>query len=163
MYIRPIEPRDYSEALTIQNSFWTPETSPVFNKIWTKKDITARLGKRSNMLVAIKEHRIAGVLSYCLYYSFEQGQHVATFGVIVHPDFAKQGIAKQLIQHFISLAPTLDYKKISMHVTGGNIPAIKLYEILNFTLEACLKNQLHIKRKYHDDLTFGLWLEEKHD
>lgn len=163
MYIRLITPEDYSSVLAIQNSFWTPQTSPVYDKVWTEKDITIRIGDRSNMLLAVQIEQIAGVLSYSPFYPFEQGQHVGTFGVIVHPNFTKQGIARKLIKHLIELAPNLNYKKIAIHVTGGNQPAISLYESLGFTLEACLKKQLCIEGKYHDGLIFGLWLENNND
>lgn len=159
MQIRPIETADYQEVISIQNSFWTPETSPVYDKIWTEDDIALRIDHRSNILVAIIDNKIAGVLSYSPYYPFEQGNHVGTFGLVVHPKFTKKGVGKGLITHFISLAPTLGFKKISMHVTGENRPALKLYENLGFSLEACLKRNLYIKGKYQDALIFGLWLE----
>lgn len=159
MQIRPVKTTDYQEVISIQNSFWEPETSPIYDKIWTESDIINRIDLRSNFLVAIIDDKIAGVLSYSPYYPFDQGNHVGTFGLVVHPNFTKKGVGKGLITHFISLAPELGFKKIAMHVTGGNQPALSLYENLGFSLEACLKRNLYIKGKYQDALIFGLWLE----
>lgn len=56
--------------------------------------------------------------------------------VVVHPDFRKQGLARQLIQHIIDVARTEEQvEAIDLHVWEDNAAAIRLYESLGFELQ----------------------------
>lgn len=56
--------------------------------------------------------------------------------VVAHPNYRKQGVARQLMQHVIILART-EYKleAVDLHVWELNMPAIRLYEDLGFQLQ----------------------------
>jgi GNAT superfamily N-acetyltransferase len=56
--------------------------------------------------------------------------------VIVHPEFRKQGLARQLMQHIIQFARTeLQLTSLDLHVWEKNLAAIQLYETLGFELQ----------------------------
>ena len=55
--------------------------------------------------------------------------------VVAHPQYRKQRVARQLMQHIIALARN-EYKleSVDLHVWEHNVPAIRLYEDLGFQL-----------------------------
>ncbi|GAC1308292.1 MAG: ribosomal protein S18-alanine N-acetyltransferase [Ktedonobacteraceae bacterium] len=56
--------------------------------------------------------------------------------VVVHPDFRKQGLAQQLMQHIIAFASTIQgIIALDLHVWENNLAAIRLYESLGFDLQ----------------------------
>ena len=56
--------------------------------------------------------------------------------VVVHPDFRKQGLARQLMQHIITFAHTeQQINAIDLHVWEDNVAAVRLYESLGFELQ----------------------------
>ena len=56
--------------------------------------------------------------------------------VVVQPDFRKQGLAGQLMQHIIAFARTeQQINAIDLHVWEDNAAAIRLYESLGFELQ----------------------------
>ncbi|MDQ6644890.1 MAG: GNAT family N-acetyltransferase, partial [Chloroflexota bacterium] len=56
--------------------------------------------------------------------------------VVVHPDFRKQGLARQLMQHIITFAHTeQQINAIDLHVWEDNAAAVRLYESLGFELQ----------------------------
>jgi ribosomal protein S18 acetylase RimI-like enzyme len=53
--------------------------------------------------------------------------------VVVHPDFRKQGLARQLMQHIIDFARGEEQiETLDLHVWENNVAAIRLYESLGF-------------------------------
>jgi GNAT superfamily N-acetyltransferase len=56
--------------------------------------------------------------------------------VIVHPDYRRLGLARSLMEHIIMYARMeLGLNALDLHVWEGNVPAIKLYEMLGFELQ----------------------------
>jgi ribosomal protein S18 acetylase RimI-like enzyme len=56
--------------------------------------------------------------------------------VVVHPEYRKRGLARQLMLHLIDYArTTLNLAAIDLHVWEQNVPAIRLYEALGFELQ----------------------------
>lgn len=56
--------------------------------------------------------------------------------VVVHPQYRKLGLARQLMLHIIDYArTTLNLAAIDLHVWDQNVPAIRLYEALGFELQ----------------------------
>ncbi|MGT2785377.1 GNAT family N-acetyltransferase [Streptococcus merionis] len=159
MQIRTIIEKDYEQVLALQNHIWTPYNSPVFDQKWTVDDILKRRGSRADILIAVENDLVLGMLSYNPMYPFEQGDHVVTFGLAVHPNAQGKGVGKALLLAFFELAHSLDFLKISMHVTAGNSSAIALYEKMGFQLEAKLEGNLRINGVFHDNLMYGKWLE----
>lgn len=55
--------------------------------------------------------------------------------VVVHPNYRKQGLARQLMHYVLAFVRThYELQAIDLHVWEGNTPAIRLYEELGFEL-----------------------------
>jgi ribosomal protein S18 acetylase RimI-like enzyme len=53
--------------------------------------------------------------------------------VVVHPDYRKHGLARQMMQHIIDFAhKDQQIEALDLHVWENNIAAIRLYESLGF-------------------------------
>lgn len=56
--------------------------------------------------------------------------------VVVHPQYRKLGLARQLMQYIITYAHTEQHlEALDLHVWENNLPAIRLYEALGFELQ----------------------------
>lgn len=56
--------------------------------------------------------------------------------VIVHPQYRKLGLARQLMQYIITYAQVEQHlDALDLHVWESNVPAIRLYEALGFKLQ----------------------------
>lgn len=60
--------------------------------------------------------------------------------IATHPDFHRQGQAKQLLEHLFSYSQKSLQKKIFLEVKKSNLAAIALYEKLGFNKESVRKN-----------------------
>jgi GNAT superfamily N-acetyltransferase len=55
--------------------------------------------------------------------------------VVIHPQYRKLGVARQLMEYIIDYArTTLHLSAIDLHVWEENVPAIRLYQALGFEL-----------------------------
>ena len=160
MLIRSIEEKDSQQVIAIENSVWNPYNSPVYDRATTAKDLERSKEARSGILFEEETGTILGYLFFNPMYPFEQGTHVVTFWLAIASQNQGQGIGQAMLSNFFPIALALGYKKITMHVTGGNGSAIKLYQKMGFKLEAQLKGHLIINGVPHDNLLFTKELEE---
>ncbi len=75
------------------------------------------------------------VIGYCLYQSLFEQAEILRIGT--HPDFHRQGIAQQLLTYLFQHLTNTD--SILLEVRADNIPAINLYQKLNFISIDCRK------------------------
>jgi RimJ/RimL family protein N-acetyltransferase len=54
----------------------------------------------------------------------------------------------------------LRYQKVTVHTQGNNTPSIRLHERLGFRLEGCLRRMAYTQGQFHDELVYGLTIEE---
>ncbi|MGT2865458.1 N-acetyltransferase family protein [Streptococcus fryi] len=160
MLIRPIKKEDYLDVLELENTYWTAQTSPFYENKLSEIDLVKEQNNRSGRLVAVIHDKIVGTLSYNPYYPFDQGKHVVTFGLLVDPNYRRQGIGGALLQFFTSVAISKGYTKIAIHITSGNNSAIKCYEKNGFKQEGQLSGHFKIDGSSHDDLIYGKHLED---
>lgn len=52
MLIQPIEEKDYQQVIAIENSFWNPYNTPVYDRATTTKELERSKETRSGILVA---------------------------------------------------------------------------------------------------------------
>jgi GNAT superfamily N-acetyltransferase len=85
-------------------------------------------------LLSLYEDKIIGSATLILNEPQSRASHVASFGVVVHPDFQRKGLAKQLIAGLEQIARDQGIKKIEVNFYEGN-PAAALYQSLNYDYE----------------------------
>lgn len=151
---------DRQAVLDLQNTGWTSQTSPVFNKVWTEGDLEQNLQKGMTFFVVEIDNQIAGVLDFGPYYSFPAGRHVATFGIIIAKDFRGRGFGKALLLTVLDEAKAQGYEKLAIHVMSTNNSALSLYQSLGFIEEARLTRAFDIEGQKIDALILAKDLEE---
>ncbi|MBM7636890.1 GNAT family N-acetyltransferase [Streptococcus saliviloxodontae] len=162
MIIRPMTDHDRKAVLHLQNTGWSKETSPVYDRQWTDSDLERNLKGGMTFFVAEVDGEIAGVLDFGPYYPFSAGKHVATFGILIDERYQGQGLGKALLAALLTEAKAQGYTKIAMHVMGSNRTAISLYQKYGFKEEARLTKAFLIDGNYVDGLIFAKDLEEDH-
>lgn len=106
---------------------------------WSTDMISSQLEKRdSHCTVAVEDDRIIGFLAF--EQILDEGSIVE---VAVHPDYRRQGIARELIGSAIK---DNSLKEIYLEVRESNIPAIRLYESLGF-------ERVGVRKGYYDHPT----------
>jgi GNAT superfamily N-acetyltransferase len=85
-------------------------------------------------LLSIYKGNIVGSATLILNEPRSRASHVASFGVVVHPDFQRKGLGKRLIAALEQIARDKGIKKIEVNFFDGN-PAAALYRSLNYEYE----------------------------
>lgn len=160
MHIRPAKEVDFPAILQLENTCWTPQTSPFYNQTLDTEALIAEQKTGAGRLVAVNNDKLLGTLSYNPYYPFAQGKHVVTFGLLVNPQNRRQGVGQALLQHFLTVATQEGYNKVAIHVTGGNHAAMAFYEQAGFSLEGQLRGHFRIAGQEQDDLIYGKTLRK---
>ncbi len=105
---------------------------------------TAQAGLEKNGLyIAVNEQKIVG--SFVLSQAFELPYEAANWSFpsdyskifvvhtfLVHPDYAKQHIGKQMLEYVIALGKAQGMNSIRLDTYEKNLPAMKLYESCGF-------------------------------
>ena len=85
-------------------------------------------------LLSLHKDKIIGSATLILNEPQSRASHVASFGVVVHPDFQRKGLGKQLLAALEQVARDQGIKKIEVNFYDGN-PAVALYKSLNYNYE----------------------------
>jgi GNAT superfamily N-acetyltransferase len=85
-------------------------------------------------LLSTHKDKIIGTATLILNEPQSRASHVASFGIAVHPDFQRKGLAKQLLVALEQVARDRGIKKIEVNFYDGN-PAVALYQFLNYKFE----------------------------
>ena len=76
-----------------------------------------------------KDSKIVGMF---MLRGWEEGYDIPSFGMIVHPDYRKQGIGNCMLGQAISICRLLNCKKIRLTVDKENIIAKNMYKKAGF-------------------------------
>jgi L-phenylalanine/L-methionine N-acetyltransferase len=85
-------------------------------------------------LLSLYKDNIIGSATLILNEPHSRASHVASFGVVVHPDFQRKGLGKQLIAALEQIARDQGIKKIEVNFYDGN-PAAAMYKSLDYDFE----------------------------
>jgi GNAT superfamily N-acetyltransferase len=99
-----------------------------------KEQWLRNLDRNRITLLGFHKDKIIGSATLILNEPQSRASHVASFGVVVHPDFQRKGLGKQLIAALEQLALDRGIKKIEVNCYEGNAAAA-LYRSLNYTYE----------------------------
>ncbi len=106
-------------------------------------------------LVACIDSRVVGHLGL-LPDTRPRRRHVASFGLAVHADFHRQGVAAALMDEMINVADNwLNLLKISLSVYSDNYGAIALYERYGFVREGESRYDTFRKGRYSHSLSMA--------
>ena len=86
----------------------------------------------------IEDSRKNKIIGYVIYWIIGDEAHINN--IALHPEFRGQGIGEYVLRKIIELIKKAGAKFISLEVRPSNIPARKLYQKLEFRLEAIRKN-----------------------
>ncbi len=120
---------------------WLCKVDQFLAKQYTLKDLIdnkeqwlRNLDRNKITLLSLLEDKIIGSATLILNDPQSRASHVASFGVVVHPDFQRKGLGKRLIAALEQIARDKGIKKIEVNYYDGN-PAAALYQSLNYDFE----------------------------
>ena len=103
---------------------------------WSEMSISSELRSVwSYWVVALCEDTVVGYIG-----SQSSIDESDVMNVAVHPDWRRQGIAENLIEHLIRELKSRGSKALMLEVRASNAPAIALYEKLGFRQVGLRKN-----------------------
>ncbi|MBI2010065.1 MAG: GNAT family N-acetyltransferase [Candidatus Chisholmbacteria bacterium] len=109
----------------------------------------------------LKEAKLVGLAQLSQEYHLKKHHLANIYDVYIDPKLRHQGYAKQLLTHLIQTAKTYSVlEELQLWCNSRNLPAIKLYESLGFTLAATRLNAVkEPDGTYQDELQFSLSLK----
>ncbi|MFH1562619.1 MAG: ribosomal protein S18-alanine N-acetyltransferase [Nitrospirota bacterium] len=141
----PMKEEDITQVLKIENlSFLDP---------WTQRMYLAEVRERNDsyFIVAKLADKIIGYGGFWLVIDEAHLVNIA-----VHPDFRRQGIGIQIMQHILNLAKQLGAKRATLEVRESNLIAQNFYNKFGFI--ACA-----LRKKYYPDTQENaviMWVNE---
>jgi|WetSurMetagenome_2_1015567.scaffolds.fasta_scaffold787820_1 [ribosomal protein S18]-alanine N-acetyltransferase len=107
---------------------------------WTKENIASELADRHALHFLLRTADGRRACSFVLARLIADELHIHK--VTTHPDFRRQGHAKQLLGHVLTRAKERGGKRALLEVRSGNEAAIRLYMSLGFVTDA-------VRKKYY--------------
>ena len=99
-----------------------------FSDPWSENSVASELkNKLALWLVAEEEGRVAGYIG-----SQTCGDESDVMNVAVHPDFRRLGYAEALVNALVEQLKAMESHCLTLEVRASNVPAIALYEKLDF-------------------------------
>ncbi|PWC12060.1 ribosomal-protein-alanine N-acetyltransferase [Brenneria roseae subsp. americana] len=127
--ISSLTPTDLAQAFLIE------QASHAFP--WTEKTFVSNQGDRYVNLKLSHNGRMAA-------YAITQVvlDEATLFNIAVHPDYQRQGLGRELLEHVIQEMEKRDILTLWLEVRASNKRAIALYESLGF-------NEVSLRRDYY--------------
>ena len=99
-----------------------------FSDPWSEKSVASELTNPLSLwLVALDGTVVAGYIG-----SQSVGDEADMMNVAVHPDYRRQGIARELVVGLVEALSKNEVRSLALEVRASNAPAIALYEQLGF-------------------------------
>lgn len=152
--IRPVEEKDFSGLLEIENSIWTNENSPVLHYYASLDEYKEKISGRT-IFVAVDNQKVHGYIDVHHPTPLLAHKKQWMLGIGVHPESQSLGIGRQLLDYVKEAATENNIHKISLRVMGSNTKAIQFYRKNGFIQEALFKDEFFINNRYCDDYQFA--------
>ncbi|TNL07104.1 N-acetyltransferase [Kosakonia cowanii] len=134
----------YAQPEVYQNLLQLPHPS---SDHWHTR-LTPQPGRRD--LIATLDERVAGHLGLMVEQN-PRRSHVASFGIMVAPQFQNRGIASALINEMVQLCDNwLRIDRIELSVFADNAPALAVYRKFGFEVEGTAKRHALRNGEYVD-------------
>lgn len=103
---------------------------------WSQRSVASELTNRLALwLVAVEDGRVAGYVG-----SQTVCDETDMMNVAVTADFRRRGIAEQLVLTLVEELKVIGSHSLTLEVRASNVPAIRLYEKLDFVQTGLRKN-----------------------
>ena len=165
--LRAIEPSDAeahfswnqdSEMARFLDQVWFPSSLESVRR-WAEKTSTQPPeGDAFHWVIEDAHGELVGMIN-----SHHCDRRTGTFeyGVAVRQEHQRRGYASEAIMLVLRyFFEELRYQKVTVHTQGNNTPSIRLHERLGFRLEGCLRRMAYTQGQFHDELVYGLTIEE---
>lgn len=104
-----------------------------YHGLYNKKEVLDYI-KNEIVYLIFREKILVGVISY----KIRDKGHVYIGGLIIKPEFQKQGLGRQVMEKL--LEELKDYKELNLVVHPENFSAVKLYKSLGFVEKSRMEN-----------------------
>ncbi len=165
--LRAVEPDDWKVfhewdkdgmAGRLTDEVWFPQSTLAQQK-WTEEQATR---KPHNDAYRFQIENLAGELVGTLNtHTCNPRNGTFSYGLGILPTYQRKGYAsdaiKLIIRYFFN---ERRYHKVNATVYSFNEPSIHLHERLGFQLEGRLRNMIYTDGQLHDELIYGMTLEE---
>lgn len=127
--IREMTKQDLDSVCAIENA--------VFSDAWTRQSFLETMDNDDSLLLTAEDED-KNILGYCcLYHALDEGEIV---NVAVSQAYRKQGTGYELVSELMKRGMALGVRYFYLEVREHNLPAIKLYEKLGFSVVGTRKN-----------------------
>ena len=107
-----------------------------FRDPWSENSIASELNNRLSLwFVAVQEEQVIGYVGSQTVLGETDMMNIA-----VHPNYRKQGVGTELIEHLIEALALRGSHSLMLEVRISNEAAISVYKKLGFTEVGCRKN-----------------------
>jgi putative acetyltransferase len=132
----------------------------ITNKVMRTEKILANLNENDHLLVAEVDGKVVGSAGLKVNQS-PRMNHVASFGIGLHPDYQDKGIGSMLIREILDLADNwLMLIRVELDVFEDNERAIHLYKKYGFVVEGKKKYATKRFGKYDTEILMARYNEK---
>ena len=103
-----------------------------FTNPWTREMLERELAEPTAARVYVLRLPDRPVAAFCACWIVADELHVNTLAV--HPDLRRQGLGLALMRHVVEDAAAGGARRATLEVRRSNLPALRLYELLGFTV-----------------------------
>jgi diamine N-acetyltransferase len=161
--LRALEPEDLDFLYQIENneSFWeVSHTQTPFSKYILKQYLeNAHLDiyESKQLRLVIEEKSTKRRLGMIDLFDFNPQHKRAGIGILIHPDFQKQGFASKALSILINYSFThLQLHQLYANITSNNSKSLALFQKHNFTKIGVKKDWILFEGKYKEEVLFQL-------
>ncbi|QOD61862.1 GNAT family N-acetyltransferase [Polaribacter haliotis] len=161
--LRALEPEDLEFLFQIENdeSFWeVSHTQTPFSKFVLKQYLeNAHLDiyEAKQLRLIIEENSSEKAIGTIDLFDFNPQHKRAGIGILIHPDFQKNGFASEALSLLISYAFShLNLHQLYANITVDNAKSISLFKKYHFKKIGVKKDWILSEGKYKDEILFQL-------
>jgi RimJ/RimL family protein N-acetyltransferase len=119
--------------------------------------VLSNIEKEIPQFVAMKENEVIG---WCDITPMrrEGFRHCGELGMSVRDGFRRLGVGTRFVEQMIQEAKEQGVERVELEVFGSNIPAIRLYEKMSFTVEGVKKKARKLDGVYDDLVVMAMFI-----
>lgn len=121
------------------------------------QEIEQRHKLKNNRILGCFQHgELVGAIGIEQLYGDLRRHKGRIWGLMVSPDYRRQGIARLLCEEAVKTAQKYGVEKLSLELTSEAVAAMQLYRSLNFRIETVEPMALKLEGRYLDEIKMAL-------